>query len=382
MKFSESIGLENRAKKLSENVSQGRIAHAQMFEGEDGSGILHLALAYISYIFCSNKEGQDACGSCPSCQKMKSLNHPDVHWIFPMSLSDAKGKPPKEVQMGEAQKIWRETLLKNPYLSYFEWLEALGEEKKRLEINKYAAEYLFKKMALKSYEGGMKVAVIWKPELMNTSAANTLLKIIEEPPAKTLFLLLSEQSDAVLTTIRSRTQISRVPRPEAQELASWLAERINMNTDVANSIAFAAQGNIGRALKMARELGSENELFVMFRAWMRICFSRDLEALRQWIAENSKQSRDVLSGLLQYGLQVIFSALKVHLGQDHPKSVNPVEVEFIGKFAPFVDRDRATKYHTLFNEAIADIMWNGNAKIILGDLSFNFMMLLHQKKKD
>ncbi len=367
---------------MAANIDAGRIAHAQMFVGEDGSENIALAQAYISYILCSNKVDGNACGQCSSCQKMAKLIHPDVHWIFPAAgLNDsASGKQGADKLMAEYQKLFREALLSNPHMLYHQWLVASGEEKKKLEISKLQAEYLFGKMSLKSYEGGMKVAVIYRPELMNTRAANTLLKIIEEPPAKSLFLFLSNNADEVLGTICSRTQITRVPKADKEKLSSWLIGHLGLNENAADTIAFAADGNVGKAIIMGQELGGENEIFVLFRAWMRLCFSRDLPGLKSWVGDNAKLSRDMLTGVLQYGLQIIYAALNVAVRQQEPKLINPSEREFIKKFAPFVTPENAPAYYQLFNEAIGDIRWNGNAKIILSDLSFKFMMLLHQKR--
>ena len=381
MKFSDTIGLTSLANKIANNINEGRIAHAQMFVGEDGSEALALARAYVSYILCSDKTDNDSCGKCPACLKMEKLSHPDVHWIFPAAgFGDASGKQGQDQLIAQYQQSWREAMLHHPYLLYQQWLSLSGEEKKKLDIGKVMAEYLFGKMSLKSYEGGMKIAVIWRPELMNAKAANTLLKIIEEPPAKSLFILVSTNVDDVLGTISSRTQITRIPKADNEKFAAWMSEKLQINPQSADTIAFAADGNIGKGLAMAREIGGENEIFVLFRAWMRLCFSRDLAGLKQWINDNSKLSRDLLSGLLQYGLQIVYSSLNVVVRQQEPKLINPAEKEFIKKFAPFVDSERASAYYALFNEAIGDIKWNGNAKIILSDLSFKFMMLLHQKK--
>jgi DNA polymerase-3 subunit delta' len=209
MLFSEIIGQENTKKQLIDSVQTSRMSHAQLFSGPEGSGSLPLAIAYAQYVSCTQQGADDSCGVCPSCRKYNKLAHPDLHFVFPVATTDkVKSKPVSDLFLPE----WRDILLTNPYFSFNQWLEHIGVDNKQGLIGTEEAGEIIRKLTLKTYESDYKVMVIWMPEKMNDSSANKLLKMIEEPPLKTLFLLVSEHPEQIITTIISRTQLVKVPR--------------------------------------------------------------------------------------------------------------------------------------------------------------------------
>lgn len=201
--FNDIIGQEQVKRRLIQEVQEGRIAHAQLFCGPVGSGKLPLALAYARYLCCPNRTATDACGTCPSCVKWEKLVHPDVHFIFPIVN---KAKSPKVSVCNDFLPQWRQQLIANPYFYLSHWLDDMDAENKQAQIFTQESEEIIRKLSLKSSEGGYKVTIVWMAEKMNEACANKLLKLFEEPPARTVFLLITETPDMILPTIQSRTQ--------------------------------------------------------------------------------------------------------------------------------------------------------------------------------
>lgn len=370
MQFKEVIGHDSVKQMLVANARQGRVSHAQLFLGDEGSGNLPMALAYATYIFCENPGTDDSCGVCSNCQKTAKLAHPDLHFTFPFIA--ASGKSTSK----DFLPIWREALQANPYLDYNEWLEAMGAETKQAAINKEEGMEILHRVTLKAYEGGYKISIIWKPETLNNSSANALLKIIEEPPAKTLFLFVANKADEILPTILSRTQLVKINRLTIDTLASALTERVGLSQEKAYSVAATAEGNYLEALHQLKKTDLDMMTFENFRLWMRLCYTKDVSKLTEWVEDSAKLGREKLKQFFQYALFIARQCiLKHYLGPDQ-LAVRGDELDFVSKFSPFINERNIIEMTGHFDEAYRDIARNGNPKIVLLDLSFKTIVLL------
>ncbi len=371
MQFSEIIGLENVKRSLIENAREGRVSHAQLFLGDEGSGNLPLALAYATFIFCENKQENDSCGECANCLKIKNLAHPDLHFTFPFVASSSSDT------CKEYLPSWRDALKTNPYLDYDEWLAALGAETKQALINKEEGLDILRKVTLKAYEGGYKISIIWKPETLHVSSANALLKIIEEPPANTIFLFVANNIEEVLPTILSRTQLVKTGRIPVDILAAELQKRYDMSSEQATSLAITAEGNFLDATRQLGKNGQDLVVFENFRNWMRLCYQpKDLRDLNDWVEENAKLGRERLKQFISYALFISRQCiLKHYLGIDK-LSVRGDELDFVQKFSPFINERNILEMSGQMDEAYRDISRNANPKIVLLDLSFKTIVLL------
>jgi DNA polymerase-3 subunit delta' len=256
MFFSDVTGQEDLKKKLVSSVNSGRIPHAQLFYGPEGSGALPLALAYAQYVACTGEKGKDSCGKCPSCMKFARLAHPDLHFSFPVNTTRKIVKDPVS---DDFINEWRELLINNPYFRASGWYNHIGLENKQGLINKKEGDSIVRKLSLKPYESDYKIMVIWLPEKMHSSTANMLLKLIEEPPVNTLFLLVSEDPGQLLPTISSRTQAIKLEAIPDDALEKHMTLKYNLPAGQARDIVRLSGGNYIRALEIL-ETTEENEL--------------------------------------------------------------------------------------------------------------------------
>lgn len=251
MQFSEIPGQEEIKQTLINSVNNNHIAHAQLFAGREGAPNLALAIAYATYLNCRDRKPHDSCGSCPSCHKFSKFIHPDLHFVFP--VSSTKSLTGKDVVSSSFLKEWRTFLLKNIYGNISEWSEIFGGENKQLNISKEESRNIIKNLMLTSYEGGYKIMIIWLPEYMHPYCANAILKILEEPPAKTILFLVSNNLEGLLNTILSRAQLFRIRMFNDDELQEILVEKYGVNTSQVAQIIQLAEGNINEALKLIEE---------------------------------------------------------------------------------------------------------------------------------
>lgn len=376
MLFKDIVGHQNLKLKLIQNIKENRISHAQMFTGPEGSGTLPLALAYATYIACEDKSDNDSCGKCSSCIKFSKLIHPDLHFAYPIILTSEK-----EVSNDYIEE-WRRAFLLKPYLNYFDWLKQMSEEVKNALISVDEGLEIIRKLNLKSYEGGYKFMIIWFPEKMNVSTANKILKILEEPPDKTLFLLVSEQPDLLLPTIISRVQKISVPSIEHADMVKFLFERLNIEKENANWIANFSEGNFHQALELLSL--SEEDLYFLkhFQEWMRICYARKNQfQLPAWIDKTAALSRETIKEFLAYSLKAIRKNLIRNLQIEPLIKELPEETSFNMKFSNFIHTGNIYEMAEQINKAIADIERNGNSRMILMDVSLQFHNLLNMKKE-
>lgn len=381
MLFKNVLGLEHIKNHLVTTADTGRVAHAQLFVGPEGSGVLPMALAYAQYLLCGNSGGENEGGNTVCNTNCNSLTHPDLHFAFPVSNSDkVKSHAVSDHYLGE----WRQFVKEQPYGNLFDWYRFIGIEKKQGQIGVDEAQDVVKKLSLKSYEGGYKVLIVWMAEKMNISAANKLLKLIEEPPDKTILLLLAEEEEQIINTILSRCQILHFP-PLAEQVITDELVRRGMNSTEAYTIAQEANGNFNKALDLMNK-DSEDLVFERwFVQWVRSAFKAKgnkgaIQELILWSDEVSKTGREVQKQFLNYCLTLMRQALLLNFGA-HELVHAKIHVEGfdLNKFAPFVHENNILDIVKELETAIFHVERNGNSKLIFTDLSIKLTRLLHAK---
>ncbi|APS38109.1 DNA polymerase III subunit [Salegentibacter sp. T436] len=382
MLFEKIIGLQHLKKHLTTTVDNGRVPHAQLFVGKSGSGTLPLAIAYAQYILCKNKEGENNSGNSNCNERFKKLAHPDLHFAFPVAANQKIKKHPVSSHFLEE---WREFVKTNPYGSLFEWYQKLGIENKQGQIGVDEAQEVVKSLSLKAYEGGFKIMIIWMAEKMNTAAANKLLKLIEEPPNNTLFLLVTEDEEQIIQTIRSRCQKLHFPPLPEDEIAAFLEKNENCSKPEALKIAHQANGSYTRALHLLQKDSGDQQFETWFINWVRSAFkakgnrSTVLELIA-WSEEIAGMGRESQKNFLLYCIDFFRQALMLNYKAEKLVYLEPATPGFkLEKFAPFVHGNNIKDIIEALEEAIYHIERNGNAKIILTDLSIRLTRYLHKK---
>ncbi|MEY8020381.1 ATP-binding protein [Muriicola sp. SD30] len=380
MLFTEILGLPHIKKHLTHSADSGRIPHAQLFVGPEGSGTLPVALAYAQYILCGNSSGENINGDEACNLKCKSFTHPDLHFAFPVSNTEnIKSRAVSDNFLKE----WRSFLKEDPYGSLFDWYRYIGIEKKQGQIGVDEAMDIVKKLSLKSYEGGYKVMIIWMAERMNSSAANKLLKLLEEPPHKTIFLLVAEDEENILQTIRSRCQLLHFPPLPEEAIAQALVEN-GVPRQEAVHLAHESNGNYNKALELMNKDSEELIFEKWFVQWVRSAFQAKgkkgaIHELILWSEEVAKTGRETQKNFLKYCMSVFRQAMLVNYQAD---SLAYMKIHVDGfqfdKFARFVHENNVLKIMEELEEAIYHVERNGNSKIILTDLSIKLTRLLHK----
>ena len=380
MRFCEIIGQDEVKKQLRQAVREGRIAHAQLLTGISGVGKLGLALAYAQYIACPNRTEVDSCGVCPSCLQYQKLQHPDLHFAFPIVKGDEGDVCDDFVEK------FRNLILENRYFDLEDWYRAMGVETKQGMIYEKESSEILRKLSLKSFGDGYKVMLIWQPEKMNATCANKLLKLLEEPPTQTLFLLVSEHPELLLSTILSRVQEVRVPRLSEETIASGLCGEYSwLSGEDAKAIAHMANGSYLTALKTMNESEDNQGYFDDFVALMRNAWlvgqKKDYSALlklRQWSLDmaDSKVGREKQKAFLQYAQRQIRENYIYNFGCAEMNYQTEKERQFSTRFAPFIHEGNVARMMEELSKAEQQIGQNGNAKIIFFDLCLQMIVLI------
>lgn len=375
MQFKEVIGHQKIKEQLINTVTENRISHAQLFLGPEGSGNLALAIAYAQYIACTNKQGNDSCGVCASCKKFKKLIHPDLHFVFPVNTSKTiKKNPVSDDYMNQ----WRTTLIENPYINQNKWYEIIDIENKQGVISKNESYEILRKLNLKTFESEYKFMIIWLPEKMNTYAANKLLKFIEEPPEKTLFFLVSENSEQILPTILSRTQLIKIPKIDNDSLYNALCDRLGVNPDKALDIVHLANGNYFEALNLASAGDEDDENLERFKSLMRLAYSQKIVEIIDWVDEIARTGREKQKGFLTYSLRLLRENFMLNINRKEMVYLTQKEYNFSEKFSQFIHQGNVSKLYEVFNRAYADIGMNAYNKIVFLDVALKIVKLIRK----
>ncbi|MDO9551324.1 ATP-binding protein [Rhodonellum sp.] len=380
MLFSSIPGLEETKEKIIQAVKDNHLAHALLFHGQEGSPNLKMALALSTYLHCAQPGENDACGICPACQKMAKLIHPDMNFVFPMP---GEGKESGEEDKEKEKKTdfvgsFRKFALESPYGNVSDWIHHNDIEKKQLNISKGAARQIIKTISLKSFEGGYKIMLIWAPEYLHPSAANSLLKVLEEPPQKTLFLLVTTQPEQLLTTILSRTQKIMVRGFSDDEVRDHLLTEGLCSKEGADQVTQLADGNMREAYRLVDEVRDENTSFV--RDWFRLCFSLKINEIFKHAEIFSASDKESQKAYLLSGLNVIREVLLKKAQLDSLMRSASEDRDFIEKLGVNVlDEIKMSKIYEVLNEAHYHLERNANAKILFAELSFRLYNIMKIK---
>lgn len=368
MRFGNIHGLEETKKHLISSAQRNHVAHAQLFSGVEGSALLPMALAFASYLNCENPTDTDSCGECGSCSKSYKYIHPDIHFVFPVSSTEKITG--KEVVSKSYLPAWRNFLIDNPYGNTVDWAIAFGGENKQLNISRQESREMIDALSLKAFEGKYKIMIIWMPELMHPAAANGILKILEEPAAKTVFLLVSPQKEQLLKTIRSRTQLIRIPPFTNTELIHLLVNEYTIESTKAKQLAHLADGSLRTALMIHQE--ADINLHTMFIDWMRNCFAHNFIELSSDAEKFASLAKSAQKTLLLYGLEILRESLVAGQEEDKLLRMTGDEKIFVKKFSKTLNTNLIDLLARQLSESHYHLERNANAKIVFMNLSIIF----------
>lgn len=376
MQFKNIIGQEEIKKRLIESSKTGRISHAQLFVGHEGSGNLAMAIAYAQYINCLQPNETDSCGTCSSCVKYEKLAHPDLTFSYPVANKDSKRKWVSKDFIAE----WRSTIIENPYLEYDEWFKKLEIENKQGAIPVGESAEVLKSIIYKRFEANYKVVIMWHAEKLNVDASNKLLKFIEEPSDNTLIILLTDDAEVLLKTILSRTQQIRFNPIDQTSLANFLDEKYQLGSEKSAQVAAFSNGDYNAAVRLAKQ-GGESDYFELFKNWMRMCFAGKLPPLMDWIEiiSGKDYGREYRKNFIEYCLRLLRESIISNYADDSLLRLSPGEAQFLTKFAPFVHTNNVLQMIDLFNDAHYHIARNANPKLVFFHLSTRVTKLLRTK---
>jgi len=374
MNFSQIPGQQEIIEKLIRSVHEERVSHAQLFAGPEGCGSMALALAYARFISCENRSETDSCGTCKSCVKYEKMIHPDLHFVFPV----IKGKKTTDPVSDNYLEEWREFVKKSPFFTLNNWLDTIEVGNAQGLIFASEASEIIKKLSLKTFESDFKIMIIWLPEKMHPSAANKLLKMIEEPPEKTLFLLVSEEPDKVIPTILSRCQLVKIPSFTNTDIEKYLTGRFGLNPEKASDYSRVSTGNIIRAIELCENEDSSLANLERFKSLMRFAWKRDVISVINWAEEIASTGREAQKNFIAFSLRILRENLMLSLDQKKNNLVFLAgeEAAFSGNFHPFITADNIYPLTDEFSLVHSHIEANGNAKIIFLDLALKVTRLI------
>lgn len=363
MRFADIIGQDDVKRHLIGTVKENRISHAQMFLGREGFGSLPLAIAYAQYINCQHRTDSDSCGECPSCRQISQLAFPDLHFVFPVPTA---GSEDKSVSDNFFEK-WSEFIMQNPYGNYQQWLDFVGAGNSQGLIRVKESGEIIRKLSMKSFSAEYKIMIIWLAEKMNAETANKLLKLIEEPYPKTLFLLVAENAENILPTIISRTQLVRIPRIADSDIQAGLLQRAGISANAAEKIAGISEGNFGKALEYcehAADLAQNLELFIKL---MRTSYSFKAPEMVALAEELGALGREKQKAFLAYCERMVRENLIVNQHLDKMAHLTDDESGFASKFSRFIHPQNSMQIAETLDKAIYHISRNAGAKIVFMD---------------
>ena len=372
MFFKNIIGQQSIKERLIQSIQKGFIPHAQLFAGGEGVGSFPLAIAYARYLNCTNKQENDACGTCPSCVKFNKFAHPDLHFVFPIVKNDKKKKEICDDYLPE----WRSFLSENIYFNLAQWLDCMGAENSQATIYAKESNEIIKKLNLKTYEAEYKIMIIWLPEKMHESCANKMLKMIEEPPAKTVFLLISENPEQIIGTIQSRSQFIHIPPIEPKEMKLALEQTFTLLEEDLNAIVHFAGGNYVKALETL-DASEENQLFLeLFITIMRNSWKRDVKNMKAKADFFASLGREKQKSFLSYTQRLIRENFLYRLHLPEINYMNKAEAEFAVNFSPYVNERNIISFMEDLALGERHIEQNVNPRMVFFDLSMKIAVLL------
>lgn len=375
MKFNEVIGQYSAKERITHMIDLDEIPHAILIHGEPGIPKLALARAMAQYIHCENRQNGDSCGMCPSCLQHQSMNHADTYYSFP--IVKKSGRSEENACSDDYSEEWREFLTENPLVENYEhWLTLLKNDNAQPIIYKGENKNITHKMTLSSLSAKYKVLIMWLPEKMNQSCANSLLKLIEEPPLDSLFILVSDNPTAVLPTIYSRTQRIELKRPSSEIIASYLEHQYSLSHQDAMAVAATADGNVLQAVSNLAFDSENKEFFKEFVQLMRLAYARDLKALKDWSERIFAYKREKIRRFLKYAARMVRENYIYNIREPRLNYLTQEEENFSTRFAPFINEENVIKMLEEFNRAETDIAGNGNGKIILFDIAIKITILI------
>ncbi len=377
MYFKDVVGHSELKSQLIRMVHEGHVGHTLMFLGAEGSGNLPLAVAFAGYIMCKNPLADDRCGHCPACKQISALSHPDLHFSFPI----IKSSKPKKESCNDYRREFLDMLHKHPYISLEQWeLESAGENKKSL-IPVAEANEITRSLSLKSFMGGHKVMIIWMAEKLNSDSANKLLKTLEEPTQKTIVILVVCNTEHILPTVISRSQLISLPPLDAAVVAEALQNRNSITAARADEIARRSEGSYGFAISIAENNDDYNEYFKIFSSWMRACVKRDAAAALSASEQIAALKRDQQQRFMDYGLNFLHkSIMYTHVGSGHA-FFSREESDFAVKFAPYIASSDLEAFESAFSKAHYYIERNANALALFMKISYDVMRIFRALEK-
>ncbi len=373
MLFKEIYGQEAIKHTFIKAVSDNRLAHAILLHGPQGTGKLALAIALAQYVNCPNKKEGEACGTCPSCIQFSKLVHPDLHFVYPITRSS------ESTTCDNFLPDWRTRVTEFPYFNLEQWEKLINQDNKQSTIYTNESNEIIKKLGSKAYESEYKVMIIWLPEKMQEDCANKLLKIIEEPPSKTLFILVSEEPEKLLQTITSRTQRFFVPPLTEENIATALKERFNISSEELANISHTANGNLIKAIDILNSSQDDNEYFELFVTIMRHCYQRKAKDMKEWSEYIAKIGRKRQITFLQYAQKMVRENFIYNLRQRDLNYLTIGEENFSTKFSPFINEKNIAGFLSELEIAERHIEQNVQAKIVFFDLALKITMLIKMK---
>jgi DNA polymerase-3 subunit delta' len=376
MKFKEVIGQEEAQQRLIQMVSEGRVPHAMMFCGPSGCGKMALALAFASYLLCKNSEGtDDSCGTCQQCAMLRSWSHPDLLFTYPVIKPSGSSADHKTISDDYARE-WREMLSEGPYFSMDQWLEKMKAGNQQALIYVAESEVLIRKLSMKSSQGGYKVNIIWLPERMREDCANKMLKIIEEPPQQTVFLMVCEEPERLLETIRSRVQRIDMKRIDTQSIEKALVERRAIDEVMAHQIARASNGDWLKALEELDASNENHQFLDLFILLMRQAYMRNVKDLKAWSENVAALGRERQKRMLVYYQHLVRENFMYNFGNPELVYMTTAESNFAKNFARFINEANVIEINDIFATALRDIGQNGNPKMVFYDVALKMIVAI------
>ena len=376
--FVDIIGQEKVTELLRRSVDENRLAHALLVTGPRGNGKLAIAVALARYLLCGNKHGGEACGVCPTCIKVDKLIHSDLHFVFPVKKKKSSGSDSAPISDDYIAE-WRELLIKNPYFSYDAWLQKLDVENQQPMIYERESAEILHKLSMHAREGGWKVVIIWLPEKMKEAGSNKLLKIIEEPPADTLFILVSEEPDQIIPTILSRTQRVDVPRIAQEDMHRALIARYGLTPEDAARIAQQCGGSVEKAEELL-SLDEEKTLYLeLFAQMMRAAYARNIQEMKGWSERVAAMGRERQKRLLEYCQRMIRENFIMNFKRDEMVFLSADERNFSVRFSPFVNERNIFGIMEELSEAQRHIEQNVNAKMVFFDTALRMIVWIKNR---